>query len=131
MDIFTEWLTRTASTITQLTIIGSALMWLYNRFIGIPREKHRIEEANKRAKERDEYLAQMLNPLSEQITKLGSNITESEQDRKQLNEVTKDHELRLDDHERRIIRVETKLDSSGQQRLDYTEYYGGNLDETK
>ena len=34
-----------ASLIGSLTVVGGALLWVYTRFIGAPREKRRAKEA--------------------------------------------------------------------------------------
>jgi len=104
-----------ASFIGSLTVVGSALLWIYNKFIGKPREKRREEEEDKKHKYTMKMIRKENEPLNESIQQLNEWLAESQADRKQLNKVTDEHtntidhhEKRLDNHNNRLIVLETK-----------------------
>ena len=104
-----------ASLIGSLTVVGGALMWIYNKFVAIPREKKRQREAERRQKDMIELVTEKNEPLNEAIQSMTEMIYESQLDRQQLNKVTKAntqiievHEGRLDRHNDRLIVLETK-----------------------
>ncbi|MBG9981760.1 hypothetical protein HZY86_01380 [Aerococcaceae bacterium DSM 111020] len=111
-------------------------MWAYNKFIGVPRENKRQEEADRRARERDEHLTTVLKPIMDIVDRIEQDLQKSKSDRESLNKIADvntnrigelDH--RMDDHEIRIVRVEARLDGSGRYLYDYKEEYeGGNLE---
>ena len=51
MEVIVTNIGTLASLIGSLTVVGSALIWIYNKFIGEPREHKRREEARKRQEE--------------------------------------------------------------------------------
>jgi len=104
-----------ASFIGSLTVVGSALLWIYNKFIGKPREKRRKEEEDKKHKYTMKMIRKENEPLNESIQQLNEWLAESQADRKQLNKVTDEHtntiyhhEKQLDNHNNRLIVLETK-----------------------
>jgi len=104
-----------ASFIGSLTVVGSTLLWIYNKFIGKPREKRREEEEEKKHKYTMKMIRKENEPLNESIQQLNEWLAESQADRKQLNKVTDEHtntidhhEKRLDNHNNRLIVLETK-----------------------
>ena len=104
-----------ASLIGSLTVVGGALMWIYNKFVGIPREKKRQREAEKRQRDMIELITERNEPLNEAIQSMTEMISESKLDRQQLNRIAKAnteiievHEGRLDSHNDRLIVLETK-----------------------
>ena len=114
-----------ASFIGSLTVVGGALMWIYNKFISAPREKRRQGEADKRQRDMIELITEKNKPLNESIHRLNELLAESQLDRKKLNhiaeantEIIKDHEERLDGHNERLIVLETK---NGIQKVAYRE----------
>lgn len=114
-----------ASLIGSLTVVGGALMWIYNKFISAPREKKRQEEADKKQRAMVELITEKNKPLNEAIQSLNGLLAESQLDRKKLNhiaetntEIIKDHEERLDGHNERLIVLETK---NGIQKIVYRE----------
>ena len=114
-----------ASFIGSLTVVGGALMWIYNKFISAPREKRRQGEADKRQRDMIELITEKNKPLNESIQGLNELLAESQLDRKKLNhiaeantEIIKDHEERLDNHNERLIVLETK---NGIQKVAYRE----------
>ena len=114
-----------ASFIGSLTVVGGALMWVYNKFISAPREKRRQGEADKRQRDMIELITEKNKPLNESIQGLNELLAESQADRKKLNhiaeantEIIENHEERLDDHNERLIVLETK---NGVQKVAYRE----------
>ena len=114
-----------ASFIGSLTVVGGALMWMYNKFISAPREKRRQEEAEKRQRDMIELITEKNKPLNESIQGLNELLAESQLDRKKLNhiaetntELIENHEERLDNHNERLIVLETK---NGVQKIAYRE----------
>jgi len=104
-----------ASFIGSLTVVGSTLLWIYNKFIGKPREKRREEEEEKKHKYTMKMIRKENEPLNESIQQLNEWLAESQADRKQLNKVTDEHtntidhhEKQLDNHNNRLIVLETK-----------------------
>ena len=105
-----------ASFIGSLTVVGSALLWIYSKWIMKPLEKRRKKEADERQGKMIALITQKNEPLNRAIKELNHLLTESQMDRKKLNEIvsihTKNidgHEIRLDDHETRIVVLETKV----------------------
>ena len=116
-----------ASFIGSLTVVGGALMWMYNKFISTPREKRRQREDDRRQRDMIELITEKNKPLNDSIQKLNELLAESEKDREQLNyiaeantELIEDHEKRIDNHNERLIVLETK---NGIQKITYREGY--------
>ena len=114
-----------ASFIGSLTVVGGALMWMYNKFISAPREKRRQGKADKRQRDMIELITEKNKPLNESIQGLNELLAESQADRQRLNQIAnvntkmiEDHEERIDDHNERLIVLETK---NGIQKVAYRE----------
>lgn len=108
-----EYVGSIAGLIGSLTVVGSALLWVYNKFIGSPREKRRIQEENLRQKRMLEVVTRENEPLNQSIKQLTEWLSESKLDRENLNRMVKenrkyieDHEERIDDHNERLITLE-------------------------
>ena len=124
IDLVNE-LGNIASLIGSLTVVGSALMWIYNKFISAPREKRRRKEADERQKEMLVLIAEKNEPLNQAIENLNQLLAESQADRKKLNhiaetntEIIENHEKRLDNHNDRLIVLEAK---NGVRKVTYRE----------
>lgn len=76
LDSIASNLQQIAGLIGSLTVVGSALIWVYNKFIGRPREKKRLEHEEKQQR----ILTDALKPISQFIE-------ESRSDRKALNQI--------------------------------------------
>ena len=114
-----------ASFIGSLTVVGGALLWIYNSTIAKPREKRRKEEEDKRQGKMIALITQKNEPLNTAIQELNSLLGESQKDRAKLNDIatanTKmigEHDERLDNHNDRLIVLETK---NGVKRFTYRE----------
>ena len=114
-----------ASFIGSLTVVGGALLWMYNKFIGAPREKRREKESTKRQAQMIELITEKNEPLNLAIENLNLLLAESQVDRQQLNRVANEntdmivvHEERLDNHNDRLIVLETK---NGVRTVSYRE----------
>ena len=114
-----------ASFIGSLTVVGGALMWVYNKFISAPREKRRQGKADKRQRDMIELITEKNKPLNESIQGLNELLSESQADREKLNQIAnvntemiKNHEDRIDNHNERLIVLETK---NGIQKVAYRE----------
>ena len=114
-----------ASFIGSLTVVGGALMWMYNKFISAPREKRRQREADKRQRDMIELITEKNKPLNESIQGLNELLAESQSDRQQLNQIAKvntemieNHEERIDDHNVRLTVLETE---NGIKKVIYRE----------
>ena len=125
MSILIEHVGHVASFVTSLTIVGGALMWVYNKFISAPREKRRQREADKRQRDMVDLITEKNTPLNESIQSLNVLLAESQLDRKKLNHIAEantemiiDHEERIDNHNERLIVLETK---NGIQKVAYRE----------
>ena len=104
-----------ASLISASIVIGGALMWIYNLFIGKPREDKREREAKKRQEEMIMLITERNEPLNESIQGLLDFSEASSRDRELLHRVADEqtlkigeHERRLDNHSDRILILETK-----------------------
>ena len=114
-----------ASFIGSLTVVGGALIWIYNKFISAPREKRRQEESDKRQRAMIELITENNKPLHGAIQELNGLLAESQLDRKKLNHIAEantkiieDHEERLDNHHERLIVLETR---NGIRKIVYRE----------
>ena len=112
-----------ASLIGSLTVVGGALLWIYNKFISAPREKRRQRVADKRQRDMIDLITEKNEPLNESIQMLNELLAESQIDRKKLNEIAEtntemlnNHEDRIDNHNDRLIVLETK---NGIQTITY------------
>lgn len=127
MSVIIDHVGNLASLIGSLTVVGGALMWMYNTFISAPREERRKKDATKRQKDMVELITEKNKPLNESIQSLNELLSESQLDRQKLNhiaeantEMIKDHDKRIDDHNDRLIVLETK---NGIQKVTYREEY--------
>ena len=125
MEVVVTNIGTIASLIGSLTVVGGALMWIYNKFISAPREKRRRKEAEKRQRDMINLITEKNKPLNEAIHKLNEMIAESQTDRKQLNHIAENntkilenHEERLDNHNDRLIVLEVK---NGVRKVTYQE----------
>ena len=116
-----------ASFIGSLTVVGGALMWMYNKFVSAPREKRRQMEDDRRQRDMIKLITEKNEPLNESIKRLNELLVESQLDRKKLNDIAeaninmiKNHEERIDNHNERLIVLETK---NGIQKITYREGY--------
>ena len=114
-----------ASFIGSLTVVGGALIWIYNKFIGAPRERRREKESAKRQAQMVALITEKNEPLNSAIENLNVLLGESQIDRQQLNKVADEntdkivvHEERLDNHNDRLIVLETK---NGVRKVSYRE----------
>ena len=120
-----EMVGHMASFIGSLTVVGGALLWIYNSWIAKPREKRRKKEADERQSKMVALITQKNEPLNDSIQELNNLLGESQKDREKLNEIaianTKiigEHEDVLDEHNERLIVLETK---NGVKRITYRE----------
>ena len=115
MNVLAEHLGFIASLIGSLTVVGSALIWIYNKFISHPREKKRLREEEKRQDMLLELITRENRPMNTAIQQLTKLLDESTQDRMKLNDLagrnTKmllEHDDTLTEHNNRLIVLETK-----------------------
>ena len=115
MNVLAEHLGFIASLIGSLTVVGSALIWIYNKFISHPREKKRLREEEKRQDMLLELITRENRPMNTAIQQLTKLLDESRQDRIKLNDLagrnTKmllEHDDTLTEHNNRLIVLETK-----------------------
>ena len=115
MNVLAEHLGFIASLIGSLTVVGSALIWIYNKFISHPREKKRLREEEKRQDMLLELITRENRPMNTAIEQLTKLLDESRQDRIKLNDLTgrntkllHEHDDTLTEHNNRLIVLETK-----------------------
>jgi len=115
MNVLAEHLGFIASLIGSLTVVGSALIWIYNKFISHPREKKRLREEDKRQDMLLELITRENRPMNTAIQQLTKLLDESSQDRMKLNDLTSrntkmllEHDDTLTEHNNRLIVLETK-----------------------
>ena len=104
-----------ASFIGSLTIVGSALIWIYNKFIGKPREQRREQKQKEIQEKMVLLITKEQSPLVNSIENLNYLLEESQKDRKKLNTVAEkntkmllEHDETIDEHNNRLIILETK-----------------------
>ena len=115
MDIIVNEMGDIASLIGSLTVVGSALLWIYNKFIAKPRELRRERAEKLKNQQMMDLILKENKPLNESIIQLTDWLSESKQDREKLNRIAEkhleyldEHEERLDNHNDRLIILETK-----------------------
>ena len=115
MNVLAEHLGFIASLIGSLTVVGSALIWIYNKFISHPREKKRLREEEKRQDMLLELITRENRPMNTAIQQLTKLLDESGQDRMKLNDLASrntkmlhEHDDTLTEHNNRLIVLETK-----------------------
>ena len=115
MNVLAEHLGFIASLIGSLTVVGSALIWIYNKFISHPREKKRLREEEKRQDMLLELITRENRPMNTAIQQLTKLLDDSKQDRIKLNDLTGrntkmllEHDDTLEEHNNRLIVLETK-----------------------
>ena len=115
MNVIAEHLGFIASLIGSLTVVGSALIWVYNKFISHPREQKRLREEEKRQDMLLELITRENRPMNTAIQQLTKLLDESRQDSIKLNDLTGrntkmllEHDDTLEEHNNRLIVLETK-----------------------
>ena len=115
MNVLAEHLGFIASLIGSLTVVGSALIWVYNKFISHPRENKRLREEGKRQDMLLELITRENRPMNTAIQQLTKLLDESRQDSIKLNDLTGrntkmllEHDDTLEEHNNRLIVLETK-----------------------
>ena len=115
MNVIAEHLGFIASLIGSLTVVGSALIWIYNKFISHPRENRRLREEEKRQDMLLELITRENRPMNTAIQQLTKLLDDSKQDRIKLNELASrntkiimEHDETLEEHDKRLIVLETK-----------------------
>ena len=115
MNVLAEHLGFIASLIGSLTVVGSALIWVYNKFISHPRENKRLREEEKRQDMLLELITRENRPMNTAIEQLTKLLDESSQDRIKLNDLASrntkmllEHDDTLTEHNNRLIVLETK-----------------------
>ena len=115
MNVLAEHLGFIASLIGSLTVVGSALIWIYNKFISHPREKKRLREEEKRQDMLLELITRENRPMNTAIEQLTKLLDESSKDRIKLNDLASrntkmllEHDNTLTEHNNRLIVLETK-----------------------
>ena len=115
MNVIAEHLGFIASLIGSLTVVGSALIWVYNKFISHPRENKRLREEEKRQDMLLELITRENRPMNTAIEQLTKLLDESSQDRIKLNDLASrntkiimEHDDTLEEHDKRLIVLETK-----------------------
>ena len=115
MNVIAEHLGFIASLIGSLTVVGSALLWIYTKTIANPRERRRERENIKRQKQMITMITKENEPLNSAIKQLNKMLDESTQDRIKLNDlagrntkIIMEHDDTLEEHDKRLIVLETK-----------------------
>src|SRR5699024_11139833 len=115
MNVLAEHLGFIASLIGSLTVVGSAIIWIYNKFISHTKEQKRLREEEKRHDILLELITRENRPMNTEIEQLTKLLDESRQDRMKLNDLTgrntkllHEHADTLTEHNNRLIVLETK-----------------------
>src|SRR5699024_8717534 len=101
MNVLAEHLGFIASLIGSLTVVGSALIWIYNKVISHPRENRRLREEEKRQDMLLELITRENRPMNTAIEQLTKLLDESRQDRMKLNDLTGRNTKLLHEHDDR------------------------------
>ena len=127
-----EWLAVVAGAITSITIIGAFLVKVVDKIIIKPMDKRKADRAKEVELDRQKFEESLLErvevnqkPLSESIDRLNELLAESQRDRSDLHKIADNnvlrigkHEDRLDNHNDRLIVLETK---NGVRKVVYKE----------
>ena len=118
MHFFIDNVATLASVVGSLTVVGSALIWVYNQMIAKPIEKKRSEAEKKRNEMMVKVILKENKPLNESIKQLTEWLSESRNDRiaihvnlDQHEKMINEHEKRIDDHSKRLTVLETKTET--------------------
>lgn len=118
-----------AGFIGSLTVIGSALIWVYKKLIAGPKEKRDV----KRAEIENAKFREAIKPTAEAVEQISRSLAYQESRDQKLQEIADrnvkllaKHEDRLDRHNERLIVLETR---NGITRTYHEVYKGGNEDE--
>ena len=118
-----------AGFIGSLTVIGSALIWVYKKIIAGPKEKRDV----KRAEIENAKFREAIKPTAEAVEQISRSLAYQENRDQKLQEIADrnvkllaKHEDRLDRHNERLIVLETR---NGITRTYHEVYKGGNEDE--
>lgn len=121
-----------ASFIGSLTVVGGALLWVWNTFVGSPREKRRLRQQEKDSRRLEATLEKQKKPLLEAIESLNQATSRNDARDEKLQEIAdrnikllEDHENRLDNHNERLIILEVNTGiNSGHKQVSYVEQHG-------
>ena len=115
MDLISNHLGDMASFIGSLTVVGGALMWIYNIFISKPRERYKQREEKKNQRELIKTINEENKPLLKSINQLTEWLDEGKKDREKLNElairntkILDEHGKKIENHDDRLIVLESK-----------------------
>lgn len=104
-------LASVAGLIGSVTVIGSALIWVYKQVIARPKEKRDAQ----RAERENAKFREAIKPTAEAVEQISRSLAYQESRDQKLQEIAdrnvkllEKHENRLDLHEHRIIVLETK-----------------------
>ena len=118
LHFFTDNVATLASVIGSLTVVGSALIWVYNQMIAKPIEKKRLEAEKKRNEMMVKVILKENKPLNESIKQLTEWLSESKSDREAIHvnldqheKMINEHEKRIDEHSKRLTVLETKTET--------------------
>ena len=118
LHFFIDNVATLASVVGSLTVVGSALIWVYNQMIAKPIEKKRLEAEKKRNEMMVKVILKENKPLNESIKQLTEWLSESRNDRIAIHEnldqhekMINEHEKRIDEHSKRITILETKTET--------------------
>lgn len=109
MEVIVTNIGTLASLIGSLTVVGSALIWIYNKFIGEPRERKREREAKRNQEQMVELITEKNEPLNESIKSLNTLLEESQEDRKLLHRISDENTLRIGEHGEELLSHEKQL----------------------
>lgn len=109
MELIVTNIGTLASLIGSLTVVGSALIWIYNKFIGEPRERKREREAKKRQEEMILLITEKNEPLNQSIQSLVDFSRSSEADRELLHRISDENTLRIGEHGEELLSHEKQL----------------------
>lgn len=128
----TEWFAVVAGIITSITIIGTFLVKIVDKIIVKPMGKRKAAQAKEAELDRQKFEEKLLQrmetnqqPFKESIDRLNDLLDESQRDRIALHKIAdvnsreiEEHEDRLDNHNERLIVLETK---NGVRKVVYKE----------
>lgn len=118
-----------AGLIGSITVVGSALIWVYKQLIARPKERR---DAIRTERENEKFRKAM-QPTVDAVEQISRGLAYQEERDKKLQEIADrnvkllaKHEDRLDRHNERLIVLETR---NGITRTYHEVYKGGNEDE--
>lgn len=110
--MYGEVILKISGIVAAITIIGGAVLWIYNTIVTEPYNRELCKAREEQARQLKDALA----PLTQALDRLNYLLEESELDIGELHEINVNQNKQLGDHEVRIVVLENF-------KKDYIDYH--------